>query len=141
MKHPALPSKITSLFAFIGFVFLAAAVILTLLALLFTSQSHAAMISTSGINASSLQPFGIGNDGMAIYTGRFEQIYRPTMFPAASWITQIAFQDASMVPPGDLTYTLSIALGVTPRTFAVPGTGFAEGATHEEKLHGEMSNE
>ena len=128
MKRPALPSKITSLFAFIGFVFLAAAAILTLLALLFTSTSHGATIVAGTMHSGEDMPFGFAKSPTAAYLGQYQQIYRKGLFPAATRITRIAFSESQGLADTDVTYTLSIGLGVTARTTAFPGTGFATGA-------------
>lgn len=74
-------------------------------------------------------PFAISADGTAHYTSRYQQIYTGTFFPVASVITRIGFMSVSTLPPGNITYDLSIAFGTTARMPSAPGTEFVSGAT------------
>ena len=85
MKTPALPTRISSIFAFLWMLFLAAIALLTLYTLLFTARSHAGTIVYGGQNFSNGVPFGFTDQGTALYVGRYQQIYEKFRFPAAQW--------------------------------------------------------
>ncbi len=128
MKTPTLPARISSVFAFLWMLFMAALAVLTLYALFFTATSRAGTIVTGGVSGGNDRPFGFQKSLTAAYPGRYQQIYRAGFFPGVTWITQIAFREYQGLGDADATYTLSIGLGVTARTVAAPGTGFASGA-------------
>jgi hypothetical protein len=74
-------------------------------------------------------PFGTNGAGTAAYVGRYQEIYANASFPEKSLISQIAFSSYGVTAPWNFNYVLSIGLGVTGRTPANPGTGFASEAT------------
>ena len=128
MKTPTLPTRLTSVFAFLWMLFIAAIALLTLYALFFTAQSHAGTIVAGGVSSGDDRPFGFQKSLTAAYPGQYQQIYRAGFFPGVTRITQIAFREYQGLGDADVAYTLSIGLGVTARTVVAPGTGFATGA-------------
>jgi hypothetical protein len=73
-------------------------------------------------------PFGVSANGTAFYLGEYQQIYASNAFSSQVIITQIGFSQAI---PGSRTanYNLSIGLGTTAKTPALPGTSFGTGFT------------
>ena len=128
MKPPALPTRISSIFAFLWMLFVAAIALLTLYTLFFTAQSRAGTIVIGNNLPGDDRPFGFKKSPTAVYLGKYQQIYAKTAFPGATQITQIAFAEGQGLGDVDVTYTMSIGLGVTARTPVLPGTGFASGA-------------
>ena len=74
-------------------------------------------------------PFGINGAGTASYVGRYQEIYASSSFPSACSISQIGFSSSGLTNPWNVTYVLSIGLGVTARTPANPGSDFTSEAT------------
>ena len=129
MKPSALPSKITSLLAFIGIVFLTAIAILTLLALLFTSTSHAGTISYGNPTTAYFSVLGVTPDNAPTQTAEFQQIYASSGFKSAVMITQIAFMSATNGKAVEAIYHLTLSLGVTKKTPYSTANTFATGLT------------
>ena len=129
MKTPALPTRISSLFAFLWLLLLIALGLLTLFGFLFTSQSHAATIVFGRTNTKDSFPFGVDTKGGPLYLGRYQQVYNRAVFPGPRLITEIAFADSGSLVAGRVTYQLSLALGVTGVPPSQLGAAFLSGAT------------
>lgn len=97
-------------------------------ALLLRCSAATVVFGDPTIGLGGALPFGTTSAGMTAYVGRYQQIYGSSAFPSKSLISQIAFS-TDRTTDADVNYVLSIRLGVTTRTPANPGTGFATGAT------------
>lgn len=89
---------------------------------------HASTITVGTMNTKDQYPFGLTSSHTAAYLGEYQQVYASTLFSSPVVISQIAF--ATYFPyAGTANYTLSVGLGVTPRTPGAPGNQFAGGWT------------
>jgi hypothetical protein len=95
----------------------------------FTFQGVAGTVIVGLGGTKNFFPFGLKDDGTAYYNGEYQQIYDADRFPGASLITQIGFTASSGLSAVNVTYNLSVGLGVTERTSDSPGSDFASGFT------------
>ena len=91
-------------------------------------DSSAATITFGGGRTKDQYPFGITSSDTAAYVGRYQQIYDSSGFPSANVIAQLEFPSSYFLRNDQITYTLSLGLGVTDKTPAFPGIEFASGA-------------
>ena len=94
--------------------------------LLLSAAIHgdAATITIGNTNGSNAFPFGTNTDGSAAYSGEYQQIYSSTSFSGPISISQLAFSSDSK-DPASITYSFTLALGVTTRTPSSPGSTYS----------------